>query len=379
LLTLIGSGEVSAGMVKVHRALLARLPEPGRPVFIGTPAGFELGLEAIEGRFREFVEQRLGLPLAVAGYRGATDDPGFVAAAVNAVEQANYILAGPGSPTYAVRQWRDSAVYQAMLRRWQAGAQLVLASSAAIALSRHTLPVYEIYKVGLDLHWQEGLDLLGPYGYDLAVVSHWDNAEGGTHDTQACFMGLERFGRLREMLPATTVVLGVDEHTALTLDLEAGCGVVRGRGGVTIQSSVGTTGHESGETFPLEELLPVAADRGGSRAPAEPGTRDDGRGLGLSRATERINAGDLPGALRHAAQVAPHDLAILLHQAADVAERTTSLASVPAPLVDLLIEARTALRNAREWYLADRLRAGLAEMGIELRDTPDGTVWQRTG
>ena len=70
----------------------------------------------------------------------------------------------------------------------------VFASAGAIAIGRYTLPVYEIYKAGHDLHWQDGLDLFGPFGLNLAFVSHWNNGEGGADlDTSHCFMGKERF------------------------------------------------------------------------------------------------------------------------------------------------------------------------------------------
>ncbi|HSB90965.1 MAG TPA: cysteine--tRNA ligase [Anaerolineales bacterium] len=45
------------------------------------------------------------------------------------------------------------------------------------------------------------------------------------------------------------------------------------------------------------------------------------------------------------------------------------------PLVDLLIEIRKDLRQARQWELADRIRDRLAEQGIALEDGKDGTRW----
>ena len=47
-LTFIGSGEVSAGMVKVHRSLLALLPDPGRAVR-ELLAAFERGIAGAAG------------------------------------------------------------------------------------------------------------------------------------------------------------------------------------------------------------------------------------------------------------------------------------------------------------------------------------------
>ena len=46
------------------------------------------------------------------------------------------------------------------------------------------------------------------------------------------------------------------------------------------------------------------------------------------------------------------------------------------PLVDLLVELRTELRNEKLWALADRIRDRLAELGITLEDSPQGTTWR---
>jgi hypothetical protein len=230
LVTLIGSGEVSAGMVKVHRQLLEDLGRRGpRPVFLETPAGFELGAEAIAARFVEYFRTSLSLDLRLARYHSREDPPAEQADALEALAQADYIIAGPGSPTYAVEHLRGTPILATVLQRWQAGAQLVFASAATIALGRHALPVYEIYKVGRPLSWAAGLDIFGDSGIELAIIPHWDNAEGGTHDTRACFMGMDRFSRLRTLLPESAVVLGVDEHTAVSLDLAAGQATIRAR------------------------------------------------------------------------------------------------------------------------------------------------------
>ena len=372
-LTLIGSGEVAAGMAALHRDLLHALPEPPRPAFLETPAGFELGLPAIAQRFSDYFERRFGLTLAMAPYHHRQDPPQAVGRALSALANANYILAGPGSPTYAAQQLRGSPVLDLLAERWRAGAQLVFASSAAIAIGRHSLPVYEIYKVGQDPHWAEGLDLLGPFGYELAIIPHWNNAEGGSHDTRACFMGLERFERLRRRLPASAVVLGVDEHTACTLDLGGGTARVRGRGGVTVLRGEERLEVPAGQSFPLSELRPAQ----GEAAPDSP-TPAEGAAPSLADAAARIAGGDPAEGLRLAARRAPHDLAGLLHQAADAIEQAPAGDHDPGPLVEALIEARAGLRAAQQWELADRLRQRLAGLGIELRDSPEGTTWART-
>ena len=375
-LTLMGSGETAPGMVRVHRALLASLGETPRPVFLDTPAGFELGVEGIAARFVDYFHTSLGLDLRVARDHHRDDPPRAQAEALEALTRGNYIVAGPGSPTYATEQLRSTPIAEAMLQRWHAGAQLVFASAATISLGRHALPVYEIYKVGRPLQWAEGLDILGPYGFELAIVPHWDNAEGGTHDTRACFMGMERFARLRALLPPTATVLGIDEHTAVTLDLERGRAEVQGKSGITLLSGDRQEVHLSGEAFPLGLLhagtalrTPEHTSPSSSAPNASPAT--------LGQAAALVGAGDLVGGLRVAAEGAPGDLAALLHQAAAAAERAEVSDDELGPLMQIFIELRSGLRERGEWALADGLRDRLTAIGIELRDTPEGTIWVR--
>jgi cysteinyl-tRNA synthetase len=46
-----------------------------------------------------------------------------------------------------------------------------------------------------------------------------------------------------------------------------------------------------------------------------------------------------------------------------------------APFIDLLVAVRTELRAAKQWQLSDKVRDGLLELGIELKDGPEGTAW----
>ena len=93
-----------------------------------------------------------------------------------------------------------------------------------------TVPVYEIYTAGEPPRWEDGLDLLRTTGLSAAVIPHFDNAEGGTHDTRFCYLGERRLTSLERRLAADTCVLGVDEHTACVFDLDRGTADVRGRG-----------------------------------------------------------------------------------------------------------------------------------------------------
>jgi hypothetical protein len=259
LIALFGSGETARRGRQVHEALLRTLSPPIRVAVVETPAGFQPNVEAVSRKLREFFELRLQnfkpevspVPARRRGGPFDPDDPAVTAP----LEQANYIFAGPGSPTYAARQLRGSRTLDLIRRRHQAGAALALSSAAAIAAGRFALPVYEIYKVGEDPHWVPGLDLLAPLGLDLAIVPHWNNAEGGEElDTSHAFVGAERFEVLRAQLPHETTILGIDEHTACLLDPAGRCARVMGAGQVTILRGAREAVLPDGEVFPFALL-----------------------------------------------------------------------------------------------------------------------------
>ncbi len=45
-------------------------------------------------------------------------------------------------------------------------------------------------------------------------------------------------------------------------------------------------------------------------------------------------------------------------------------------LVQLLVDIRTEARTRKDWALSDRIRDGLAGLGIVIEDTPSGTLWR---
>ena len=54
----------------------------------------------------------------------------------------------------------------------------------------------------------------------------------------------------------------------------------------------------------------------------------------------------------------------------------TAALSDAAPFIELLIEIRSELRQARQWALSDRIRDRLAEAGVTLEDGKEGTTWR---
>ncbi len=167
---------------------------------------------------------------------------------------ADWVFAGPGSPTYALGQWSDTAVPDAIGEKIRSGGAVVFSSAAALTLGRATVPVYEIYKVGVDPYWLDGLDVLSEVGLDVAVIPHYDNAEGGNHDTRFCYLGERRLAMLEPSLPDGCFVLGLDEHTGVVMDLDADTAEIVGKGAVTLRRNGESVRIEAGQTIPIDIL-----------------------------------------------------------------------------------------------------------------------------
>ena len=173
--------------------------------------------------------------------------------------EAPLLFSGPGSPTYALRQWAGTLVPGLLAEKLALGGAVTFASAAALTLGALTVPVYEIYKVGEDPRWVDGLDLMAGLGIPAVVIPHYDNAEGGTHDTRYCYLGEERLAFLEGQIPEGCFVLGVDEHTAIIFDLDSGEATVAGRGHVTVRVKGRSAFAESGEVVPVSRLLELAS------------------------------------------------------------------------------------------------------------------------
>ena len=261
-IALFGSGETARVGRRVHELLLAAYKAPVPIAVIETPAGFQPNSAVLAEKVKAFFEHSLQnfkpqITIVPARRRGegphGTDEPSLL----GGVESASYVFAGAGSPTYAARHLADSALWRTIAGHVARGSTLALASAMALAVSKHTLPVYEIFKVGEELSWTPGLDLFGSLGLELAIVPHWNNNEGGTElDTSHCYMGVVRFEALRAMLPASTVILAIDEHTACVIDLGLDMARVHGAGTVSVLRGDEKHTFAADETFPLSLLRP---------------------------------------------------------------------------------------------------------------------------
>jgi hypothetical protein len=368
---LFGSGETSPSGRKIFEKIFSQLPHAPKVALLETPAGFEPNSMQVIGRVADFLCSRLQnyqprLSIVRAQARGtpfSPDEPNIVSPLL----EAETIFMGPGSPTYAVRQLRASLTWQMILARHRLGAALVLASAATIAFSTYALPVYEIYKVGEDLHWKEGLDFFGLYGLPLVFIPHWNNKDGGEDlDTSRCFMGRSRFFRLTEMLPPDLTLVGIDEKTALIMDIRAGTGSVAGLGGVSLihtgpqhaprdqHIELQDTGlHEiaeqrqghlhyftSGESFPLNECCPFDIPD--------------------------LSIGISPEVWQQALEAQSR-----LEEQSRNWDQPPVETSPPAEVL-ALVEERQAARARKDWISSDALRSRIVALGWVVEDTPEG-------
>ena len=190
-----------------------------------------------------------------------------------------------------------------------------------------------------------------------------------------CFIGRRRFEALAEDLEVG--VVGVDEHTAVCFDFRNGTVEAAGVGKVTLQGQ-GQLLLSSGDSAPLDDVRDLL----GASDPVPNPPPSPGR-VGFAQA---LAAGDLEGAVE-----------ALLTQLEAVAEESDARAAVERGIVELaelarrglgdprervagfveaLLEWRSELRKEGRWEEADRIRARLAELGVDVRDRPEGPEWR---
>jgi len=421
LLVIMGSGETAPTMKGVHRAVFDRVAaatggEVGA-VLIDTPFGFQENAPTLAARTAEYFKDTADRHVEVAGLgRTDTGDVVVIETAIARIRAADWVFAGPGSPTFALEQWRGTGLPDILaekLRPGGPGGAVVFSSAAALTLGRATIPVYEIYKAGRDPFWIDGLDLLTPLGLPVVVIPHYDNKDGGNHDTSKCFLGERRLRIMEAELDDDVFVLGIDEHTGVIIDLDADTAEVMGRGGVTLRRDGASVRIEAGTTVALEVLrsggAAASATGTGTADPADagvdladaPSNGDDA--TSLRAVTVRLeDAFDVALAARDAdAAVAAvlnleasivewssdtlqgDDLdraraalrAMIVRLGAAATDGVRDLREVVGPVVEAALAARVTARSEKAFAVSDAIRDNLTAAGIEVRDTPEGVEW----
>ena len=204
---------------------------------------------------------------------------------------------------------------------------MAFASAAALTLGTYVIPVYEIYKVGENKKLCKGLDILDFLGKETVIVPHFNNQEGGDHDTSYCFIGKKRFQNLIKELDVITI--GIDEHTSLTFDLESSLLDVKGLGNVYFESSEGAFCLKNGERMNIEKInsnyTPKIVSTKKNKLVKEDSIKEDSINLNISD----------------------------------------------------LINIRTIARSSKMYDISDNIRDLLISKGIEIEDKDNNTVWKK--
>ena len=313
-------------MTKVHRGLLAHLDEP-RAVNLNTPFGFQENVPQMTEKLLAYFSTSLHLDMValdLRSYDAATAEQrqNFK----DAVRRSNYVFAGPGSPSYALRQWLPMHLTEDLTSVLAQGGVVCFSSAAALTLGHYAPPVYEIYKSGTGLEWLAGLDLMSAVGLDCVVLPHYNNAEGRDYDTSRCYIGERRLRLLEEMLPTGVGVLGVDEHTAAVIDLSTMTMTIKGKG--------------------------------------EAHWRLDGKVSDFYNASE-VKLADLGARAKVLAPV--EELAPPTSQVVDESE-VIALRVAQERLADALNAIRTSARAQGQYAIADEIRDALNAAGVVVRD-----------
>lgn len=417
LLVIMGSGETAPTMKSPHRSVFDRLAASGatvKPVMLDTPFGFQENAPILAAATTKYFSDSVSRDVAVAGLaRTDTGDVVAVESGLSLVRDSNWVFAGPGSPTFALGQWRGTALPDLLAEKLQNGGALVFSSAAALTLGCVTVPVYEIYKVGMDPWWEPGLDLLSTVGINAAVIPHYDNQEGGNHDTSYCYLGERRLTMLEPQLPDGAFVLGIDEHTGVIMDLDANTAEIVGKGGITLRRNGQSVRFESGETISVDVIrsggvdsttsMPGQASADAPKAEAASHSMSESPTMSLG-ATARQLEGAFDAAIESsnadAAVAAVLELSAAIDEWSadtlqsdemDQARRalramivklggaaTNGLRDereVLGPVVEAALEARRVAREEKAFAVSDSLRDGLDAAGIEVRDTADGAEW----
>jgi hypothetical protein len=220
-------------------------------------------------------------------------------------------------------------------------------------------------------------------------------------------MGETRLTQLEALLPDGVAILGVDEHTALILDLGAERVEVRGRGRAVVRRAGSETALPTGTEISLAELRAMLAGASASHVtagsdpdrvgpPPEPSVREepflkllsereiefdrarDGRSvegmvaamLGVESTLDEWSNETFSGDERERGR------SLLRRMVTRLGELATEGAADPrervAPFVEAILVLRRQFRSERRFDDADRLRDLLTGCGVEVRDGRQG-------
>ena len=228
---LVGSGEYLPVMMEMEAGLMAG--RPPRYVQLPTAAGQEgpgslgrwVGLGADQA-------ERLGVEAVavMAIDRASAEDPDLAAQ----VGGAGLIYLSGGSPPYVADTLRDTLVWKAIRREWEAGAALAGCSAGAIALTDWVPNIRRP-----EAPARAGLGVVKA----LRVLPHFD---------RMAKWAPQMADSIAHVLPAGVTLVGVDEETAIVSDgIDMSHWVVHGRQAAWVFGPDGRTPYRAGEEIHL--------------------------------------------------------------------------------------------------------------------------------
>ena len=380
-IVIMGSGETSPTMVTPHQQIIATLKGNPNPVLnvLDTPFGFQENADLLTAKITEYFANSVGAKVGTVSLKDSSPSGDHLGIAVNSIRNSDWLFAGPGSPSYALKVWKNLGITPSFDEILSRGA-LVFASAGALAVGSFTIPIYEIYRVGQEPYWLDGLNLLERHtGMRASIIPHFDNTEGANHDTRYCYMGERRLQILEKLLPDDNFIIGIDEHTGVSFDLDLKIAKVFGRGQMTIRHHGQSWVVKNGQTATFEEIVSHA----NSKILNEPSINklkvDSAQIENLlasgevSKAVASIlNLDELDRNAETRAVV--HSLVSKLGTIA--ASPQVDLNLVISPFVAVLLQLRDAARLSERWADADAIRDWLLEMKITITDSKTGTTWK---
>lgn len=324
IITLFGSGETSPHMAKLYRNLINNPGSKSNNNFLlDTPFGFQENHNILSNKIIKYFQEKVNLNIETINF---PDENSYDENIKKNIINSDFIFSGPGSPTYALKIWNKYKINSLLESKIKNGGILAFSSAAALTFGSYVIPVYEIYKVGETPRLIPGLDLLSFLEKKTIVVPHFNNKEGRDHDTSHCFIGKKRFDNL--IKNKDVLMIGIEEHTSITFDLNDSSIRVDGKGKVLLKSLKGVIEINSGETMGINKINSEYVPLEEAREILETETDE--------KKDEKVNVD-----------------------------------------IDLLINIRNKARLKKDWNLSDQVRDILTSNNIEIEDNSDGSKWKR--
>lgn len=239
-LALVGSGEYTPAMHDTDRLLLDTLggPAAARVVVIPTASGLEPGMPQRWNAMGVEHFSALGAtvtPVELVGRDDAHDE-----AVLAILRAANFFYFSGGNPEYVVETLRGTPAWQAITGGLARGAVLAGCSAGAMMMGSYTLRIRSIMN-GQPPQWVQAFGVVP----GLVIMPHFDRV--------AHFVGQELFRAIIASAPEKTVLVGVDEDTALVRESPDAAWRVSGRQTVSVFDTDGArTMYQAGAAVLLD-------------------------------------------------------------------------------------------------------------------------------